>query len=367
MNKYNEEQLRGIHNGAGAVNGYRVPGSAGEPGKSAPLVDSRIEWDGPASTYYNVPLLKKAHWTWEIMLYFFLGGMSGGAFLVSSIAHFFGAERDVPLVRAGRYLSFVAILLSPMLLIKDLGRPERFLHMLRVFKLRSVMSLGTWGITAFGLCNGLLTAHQAASDGLLNWFKPLAWLLKKAIPVKFLEFMGSILGLFVASYTGVLLSSTAVPIWARSRRVLGPLFLTSGLSTALAALSLILSFGRPKHDTVERLERAELITTASELGLIASLVPMLGSLGKPLFKGKSSLLFTVGSVGAGMALPLSLNIGKRLARKTDSRSLTIASSLLVLIGGFILRMEWIRAGRKSADSTADTHEYNTTEWHEGHK
>ncbi|WP_338252412.1 NrfD/PsrC family molybdoenzyme membrane anchor subunit [Dictyobacter halimunensis] len=367
MDKYNEAQSQDIRNGAGTVVGYKVPDLSDEPKTSTPLVDSRIEWKGPADTYYNIPLLKKAHWTWEIMLYFFLGGLSGGAFLVSSIAHFFGAERDAPLVRAGRYLSFVAILISPVLLIKDLGRPERFLHMLRVFKLRSVMSLGTWGITTFGLCNGLVTVHQAASDGLLNWCKPLAWLANKLIPVKLLEVVGSILGLFVGSYTGVLLSSTAVPIWARARRVLGPLFVTSGLSTALAALSLILSFGRPKHDTVERLERAELITTASELGLIASLVPMLGSLGKPLFKGKSSLLFTVGSVGAGMALPLSLNIGKRLARKTDSRSLTIASSLLVLIGGFILRMEWVRAGRKSADSTADTHEYNTTEWHEGHK
>src|SRR5690242_12177392 len=123
MNKYNEARSRDVHNGAGNVIGYTVPGRSGKPATSAPLVDSRIEWKGPASTYYNIPLLKKAHWTWEIILYFFLGGMSGGAFLVSSIAHFFGAERDISLVRAGRYLSFGALLLSPVLLVKDLGRP----------------------------------------------------------------------------------------------------------------------------------------------------------------------------------------------------------------------------------------------------
>src|SRR5947209_9881400 len=191
------------------------------------------------STYYNLPLIKKAHWTWEVILYFFLGGIAGGAFLTATLADLLGTDEDAELVRAGRYLSLACLMISPILLIKDLGRPERFHHMLRVLKFRSAMSLGTWGLTTFGLFCGLTTAYQAAMDGLLNWF-PLLSRLMRALPVKLIETIGSFFGLFVASYTGVLLSSTAVPLWARARHILGPLFLTSGLSTALASLSFLL-------------------------------------------------------------------------------------------------------------------------------
>src|SRR6266568_9082516 len=136
------------------------------------------EWLGEASTYYNQPLIKKAHWSWEVILYFFLGGMAGGSYLAATLADLLGSARDVPLIRVGRYLSFVCILISPILLVKDLGRPERFLHMMRVLKLRSAMSLGTWGLTLFGLFCGLTTAHQAAKDGLLNWLPFFPRLLK---------------------------------------------------------------------------------------------------------------------------------------------------------------------------------------------
>ena len=194
-------------------------------------------------SYYNLPLIKKAHWSWAVVLYFFLGGMAGGSYLVATLADLVGSDRDAPLIRAGRYLSFVCIAISPILLIKDLGRPERFHHMMRVLKLRSPMSLGTWALTFFGLFCGLTTAYQAAQDGLLNWL-PLFSRLFKALPVKLIESIGSFFGLFVASYTGVLLAATAVPVWARARHILGPLFLTSGLSCGLSALSLVLSLVR---------------------------------------------------------------------------------------------------------------------------
>ncbi|GHO58015.1 NrfD/PsrC family molybdoenzyme membrane anchor subunit [Ktedonobacter robiniae] len=198
-------------------------------------------WSGKPGTYYDVPLIKKAHWGWQIVLYFFFGGIAGGSYLVATLAHLFGLDRSNTITRAGRYLSFVCLLASPVLLILDLGRPARFHHMLRVFKLRSVMSLATWGLNSFGLCCGFTAAFQMAKDGLLNWF-PLMARLVKALPIKVIESLGAFFGLFVASYTGVLLSSTGVPVWARARRILGPLFLTSGLSTSLSSLSLILSF-----------------------------------------------------------------------------------------------------------------------------
>src|SRR5260370_817420 len=104
--------------------------------------------------------------------------------------------------------------------------------MFRVFKVRSVMSLGSWGLALFGTCCGLSAVHQVVNDGFFSWFPWVARVLK-FLPIKIIEVMGSILGLFVASYTGVLLASTAVPVWARAKHVLWPLFLASGLSPTL--------------------------------------------------------------------------------------------------------------------------------------
>ncbi|WP_371876270.1 hypothetical protein [Dictyobacter vulcani] len=78
------------------------------------------------------------------------------------------------------------------------------------------MSIGTWVLSCFGVCCGLTSAHQMANDGLLNWLPPVARLFK-ALPVKIIQIIGSFFGLLLASYTGVLLAATAVPLWARAR------------------------------------------------------------------------------------------------------------------------------------------------------
>ena len=332
-----------------------------KPQSYGAIVDSKKQWSGEPATYYGLPLIKKATWTWEIIVYFFLGGIAGGAYLVSSIADFIW--RDKSLIRSGRYLSLLCMLASPVLLIMDLGRPERFYRMLRILKFRSVMSIGTWAISCFGLFCGLASAYQMAQDGLLNWFPLMARLLK-VLPIKVIDVLGSFFGLVVASYTGVLLSSTAVPLWARARHVLGPLFLTSGLSTGLSALSLILSLGKSKGETIERLDTAETLAMTAELGLIGSLLPLLGPLAKPLFKGKTGAFFTVGTISGGLILPLILKLSGRATGKR-SRSLTISTSVMVLVGGLILRAVWILAGRTSADNPRDVHYYNAKEWAEG--
>jgi formate-dependent nitrite reductase membrane component NrfD len=182
--------------------------------------------------------------------------------------------------------------------------------------------------------------------------------------VKLIEIIGNFFGVFVASYTGVLLAATAVPIWARARHILGPLFLTSGLSTGLASLSLILSLNHNNQDTLERVERAELVTMTTELGLISTLPKVLGPLAKPLFKGRTGLLFSIGTIGGGIVVPLLTRLGFKLTRRPTPRTLNIALSLMVLTGGMILRAVWIVAGRASADNPQATHEYNTMEWNE---
>ena len=146
------------------------------PDRNETSASRRKEWTGKPSTYYGIPLIKKAHWGWQIYLYFFLGGIAGGSYLVSTLAHLLGI--DSKLVRSGRYLSFACLLASPILLLMDLGRPERFHHMLRILKFRSPMSIGTWVLSSFGMFCGLTTAHQVAKDGLLNWFPLAARLFK---------------------------------------------------------------------------------------------------------------------------------------------------------------------------------------------
>jgi formate-dependent nitrite reductase membrane component NrfD len=337
--------------------------------ESGPVAGRAIDWIGPPKTYYDIPLIKKAHWQWQIVLYFFFGGLAGGSYLIATLADLFGRREDRQLVRSARYLSFVGLIVSPILLIWDLGRPERFLHMLRVLKLRSAMSLGTWGLTLFGFFCGFTTAYQMAIDGFLNWLPlPFVPRLLRALPIKAIEIPGSIFGVFVASYTGVLLAATAVPIWARARHILGPLFLTSGISSAIASLTLILSLGRQdeaKQSQLDRLERAEIVALTTELGLISSLPAILGAtLLKPLVHGKTGLLFNISTFTIGVQLPLALRLFWKLTRRRTPRPLNIVASLLVIIGGVIIRYAWIAAGRKSADDPRQVHLYNAIEYHE---
>src|SRR5207302_9057023 len=101
----------------------------------------------PDTGYYGIPLLKKPAWTWEIPLYFFVGGAAGAAAVVGAIADCTGADRR--LVRDARWIAAAGAVISPALLIADLGRPSRFVHMLRVCKLRSRTSTGAGALARF--------------------------------------------------------------------------------------------------------------------------------------------------------------------------------------------------------------------------
>ncbi|MFN3337047.1 MAG: NrfD/PsrC family molybdoenzyme membrane anchor subunit, partial [Thermomicrobium sp.] len=100
-------------------------------------------------SYYSLPVIHGPHWRWPIVFYFVLGGLAGGSAVLAAAGRLVGGHWARPIVRAGRYLAFLAVLPGPLLLIIDLGRPERFHHMLRVVKLRSPMSLGVWGLIGF--------------------------------------------------------------------------------------------------------------------------------------------------------------------------------------------------------------------------
>src|SRR6266487_2664031 len=116
----------------------------------------------PESGYYGIPLLKQPAWTWEIPLYFFVGGAAGAAAVVGAIASYTGADRK--LVRDARWIAAAGAVISPALLIADLGRPSRFLNMMRVFKLQSPMSVGVWTLLGFSAGTSATAFAQFMQD-----------------------------------------------------------------------------------------------------------------------------------------------------------------------------------------------------------
>ena len=179
------------------------------------------EHDQETATYYDYPVLKQPFWGWEITWYFFFGGLAAGCYVIASIAALFGSRDDRVVARTGYYLSLLALLPCPPLLTKDLGRPERFLNMLRVFKVKSPMSMGVWGLVSFSLFSGMTALIQAARDGIFGrWWAPR---LLAALPQKLIALPGTAFGIFLGGYTGVLLAATSIPLWSRSK-FLGAIF-----------------------------------------------------------------------------------------------------------------------------------------------
>jgi formate-dependent nitrite reductase membrane component NrfD len=292
--------------------------------------------------YYGIPPIKKAHWTWQIPIYFWIGGIAAGVQLFTTLAEVLG-HKDQALTRVGRYTALITMILSPILLIWDLGRPERFYNMMRVWKLRSPMSNQSWALLVYGNLSGLVATRQAAEDGLLGR-NFLSRFLIGAIPARLLGILALPVALFVGSNTGTLLSATSVPIWARNWALMGPTFLASGVSAALSYLSLVLHLGHwGEKKTHHVLRRAERLTMLLETALIAASLVRMGRWGKPLFSKEIAPLFVGGTLLAGIAAPFALLFGK------ETRGKSILASTLVLAGGLAFRFAVVLAGRESAD------------------
>jgi formate-dependent nitrite reductase membrane component NrfD len=292
--------------------------------------------------YYGIPPIKHAHWTWQIPVYFWIGGIGAGIHLFSTIAQILG-HKDEALTRTSRYTVLFTMILSPILLIWDLGRPERFYNMLRILKLRSPMSTQSWSVFAFGTLSGLIAARQAADDGLLGDGNPLVR-LAKLIPARFLSILAMPVGLNVGSNTGNLISATSVPLWARNWLFMGPTFLASGLSTALSWLSLVLHLTNSgEKKTLHTLHRAEKAIIVIEAALMAASLVRMSRWSKPLFSRGIAPLFVGGTLLGGIAAPMALLFSK------ESRSKSIIASVLALAGGLAFRFAIIKGGRISAD------------------
>jgi formate-dependent nitrite reductase membrane component NrfD len=272
------------------------------------------------------PFLKPPVWTWEVPLYFWVGGLASGAAFVATACEAAGDERSA---RAARKIALAAVTLAPPLLIADLGRPARFLNMLRVFKVRSPMSMGSWCLVAFST-----TAAGAVGADLLH--RPRA--------AKRLGVATTLLGTYLGSYTGTLLSVTAVPLWARSRTTLGPLFICTATASGAAATRLALvAQGMPAvHPTQRALGRVETASIVAELALSRAHGRSLGNIGAVMHAGRPGVLFRLAETA------VTAGVGTRLMSRWASPRVRDLASVLFLAGALTFRYAWMEAGKASA-------------------
>ena len=275
--------------------------------------------------YYGQPVVKPPNWTWEISLYFFFGGIAGMSAVIALGAVLF---HHVDLARIAMWVASIAgAVLSPILLIMDLGRPSRFLNMLRVFKLRSAMSMGAWILTVFGTSavTGLIAlelhAHQI-SPGTLDQ------LLRFAAGI--FIFGAAIFGTLLATYTGVLIGATAIPAWFLHRTLLPIHFGTAGLGSAAGLLELL-------GHRIAALNVLGFYAATIETALLIWLsVNKHGAADRAIHVHGSGWLIRIGEVLTG---PLALFL--------RFFGLIPFAAISFLIGALISRVGWIAVGKVS--------------------
>ena len=195
------------------------------------------------AVHYSQP----PEWRWYILGYFVLAGLAGGCYVLGTMLRLFGRVSDESAARLCFLLTLPLVLVCPLLLIVDLGNPLRFWHMMidtgvagpaAVFNYWSPMSLGVWALLVFGILSAITFLEVVARDGSYPY--PLSGFVGRLLagPLgRLVNVVGTVLALFVAGYTGVLLSVSNQPVWSDTY-ALGALFLASGLSGAAALVTL---------------------------------------------------------------------------------------------------------------------------------
>ncbi len=249
-----------------------------------------------------------------------------------------GDQRDEGTARLAFLISFPALLICPVLLTLDLGKPVRFWHMLidsrtglPVFKYWSPMSVGVWVLTIFGIFGAVsfveaLVLERRLRHPVVNWLESF---LRSARGRAFM-IVGSVLGLFIAGYTGVLLSVSNQPVWSDTW-ALGGLFLASGLSAAAATIGLAAWSRRDTKVTMEKVSEADRYFILLELLLLVAFFVTLGSVVSKVLTGGWLLLWLV--VLVGIAVPLAVHFRTAWARGVSP----ILASSIALVGVLALR------------------------------
>ncbi|GAA3571024.1 hypothetical protein GCM10022197_29360 [Microlunatus spumicola] len=293
--------------------------------------------DATFTTYYGRQVVKATPWEADIPFYLFAGGLAGGSSLLAAGADLSGRPH---LRRNARITAVLALSASGLALVHDLGRPERFYNMLRVFKPTSPMSMGTWILTAYA--PGSVVAGAAEVARLLD--------VEKFLPAR-LRFLTSLLdwaarpgGLeaallapAVASYTAVLLTDTSTPAWHEAHREL-PFVFVGSAAAASGGLAMVTS---PLVETGPARLLAVIGATV-ELVVEHQMEKSMGFTAGALHEGTpgrlmraSKILTAVGGAGA-------LLLGRR------HRAYAVASGLALVAGSVCTRFGVFEAGQESA-------------------
>jgi formate-dependent nitrite reductase membrane component NrfD len=271
-------------------------------------------------SYYGRPVIKEPVWTPEIPSYFFIGGLAGASAGLGYMADLAG---NGALARRAWAVSLAGIAVSPPLLIADLGFPRRFLNMLRLFKVTSPMSVGSWILSGAGCAISI-----SAANALTGLFPGLS---KAAKP------SAALLGLPLSTYTGALIANTSVPAWREARSSLPVLFASGAAASAGAAATMLTP---PQHAAPAR--RLALIGAAAELATASVMEHKLGSLGEPYHQGESGTLARTAKVLTAVG---ALAIGALGHRR---RSAAVAGGAALMAGAAAERFAVFKAGVASA-------------------
>jgi Polysulphide reductase, NrfD len=271
-------------------------------------------------SYYGQPVIKEPTWTWEIPWYLFAGGMAGASAVLARAAELRGNRE---LARRAWAISLGAVSVSPPLLISDLGRPERFVNMLRVFKVTSPMSVGSWILAASGTSTALATLN--AWTGLFPRGGAAA------------RNTAAALGPPLATYTGALLANTSVPVWHEGRFLLP--FSFAGSAAASAGAAAVIATPE-KHGGAAR--RVALFGAVVELAATEISERRLGEIAEPYRQGPASRFSNLAK-GLGLAGTALLGLGAR-----RSRAATLAGAAAVLASSASERWSVYKAGFQSA-------------------
>ena len=260
------------------------------------------------------PIIKPPVWTWEVPVYFYVGGLAGASAGVARLAE---ARGNGALARRASFVALGGAAVSPVLLISDLGRPDRFLHMLRMFKVTSPMSVGSWVLAGFGAA-----ASAGAADHLVRL--PGGRLART---------IAAGLGLPLASYTAALVANTAVPAWHESRRSLPFVFVSGAAASAGGALTLLTpaaAAGPARRLAVGGAVAEIVATVAMERGL----GELSDAYDRRLTRGGRAAFAVGGTIVA--------------AGGGRSRAAAVAGGLLLNAGAFLTRWGVYKAGFRSA-------------------
>jgi formate-dependent nitrite reductase membrane component NrfD len=273
-----------------------------------------------ALSYYGRPIIKEPVWESHIPLYFFTGGLAGASDLLALGAQISGNQR---LRTSALAAATFGTAVSPYFLIKDLGRPLRFLNMLRVVKVTSPMSVGTWIFSAESATTSV--AAFCRLFGVLPRVRDAA------------QVLAGVIGPAQATYTGALVAQSVVPAWHEARRELPVLFASSAAASAGAAAAILTPV---EHAAPAR--RLGIVGGAAELATSKLMEKRLGKLVGSVYHegeaGKYSRFATASTLAGTAVMAL---VGRR-------RVGAVAAGALLLTGSLCERFAVYHAGKQSA-------------------